>query len=162
MKYHHHGYVSSDPRVQTPAGVGIDRPEDLPEQVDVLIIGAGPAGMIAAAQLSQFPGITTRIVERRAGRLEIGLADGMQKRSLETFEAFGFAQQLMAEACHITETIFWKPDPDKPENIRRVSRVDPLSSARRGAPTKEHHLLARREHVPAAVRGRRTRDPACV
>src|SRR5690606_2459913 len=124
MKYHHHGYVSSDPRGQPPAGAGIDPPEDLPEQVDVLIIGAGPAGMIAAAQLSQFPGITTRIVERRAGRLEIGLADGMQKRSLETFEAFGFAQQLMAEACHITETIFWKPDPERPENIVRASRVD--------------------------------------
>ncbi|CDM24510.1 2-polyprenyl-6-methoxyphenol hydroxylase [Castellaniella defragrans 65Phen] len=124
MKYHHHGYVSSDPRIQPPAGAGIDRPEDLPDQVDVLIVGAGPAGMIAAAQLSQFPGIVTRIVERRAGRLEIGLADGMQKRSIETFEAFGFAQQLIAEACQVTETAFWKPDPAQPENIVRVSRVD--------------------------------------
>lgn len=124
MKYHHHGYVSHDPRIQAPSGVGIDRPEELPEQVDVLIIGAGPAGMIAAAELSQFPGITTRIVDRRSGRLEIGLADGMQKRSIETFEAFGFAEQLMAEACHVTETIFWKPDPEKLENIVRVSRLD--------------------------------------
>lgn len=124
MKYHHHGYVSHDPRIQTPSGVGINRPQELPDQVDVLIIGAGPAGMIAAAQLSQFPNITTRIVDRRSGRLEIGLADGMQKRSIETFEAFGFAEQLMAEACHIAETIFWKPDPDEPKNIIRVSRVD--------------------------------------
>ncbi len=124
MKYHHHGYVSHDPRIQTAAGAGIDRPEDLPDEVDVLIIGAGPAGMIAAAQLSQFPGVVTRIVDRRPSRLEIGLADGMQKRSLETFEAFGFAQQLMAEACHVTETIFWKPDPANPANIVRVSRVD--------------------------------------
>jgi len=124
MKYHHHGYVSHDPRIQTAAGAGIDRPEDLPDEVDVLIIGAGPAGMIAAAQLSQFPGVVTRIVDRRPHRLEIGLADGMQKRSLETFEAFGFAQQLMAEACHVTETIFWKPDPANPANIVRVSRVD--------------------------------------
>jgi phenol 2-monooxygenase len=124
LKYHHHGYVSSDPRIQTPAGVGINRPEELPEQVDVLIVGAGPAGMIAAAQLSQFPGIVTRIVERRAGRLEIGLADGMQKRSIETFEAFGFAQQLIAEACQVTETAFWKPDPKQPKNIMRLSRVD--------------------------------------
>lgn len=124
MKYHHHGYVSHDPRIQTPSGTGIDRPQDLPEQVDVLIIGAGPAGMIAAAELSQFSGITTRIVDRRPSRLEIGLADGMQKRSIETFEAFGFADQLMAEACHVTETIFWKPDPKNPDNIIRISRVD--------------------------------------
>ncbi|MBV2182258.1 MAG: FAD-dependent monooxygenase [Castellaniella sp.] len=124
MKYHHHGYVSCDPRIQDPAGVGIGRPDDLPDEVDILIVGAGPAGMIAAAQLSQFPNIVTRIVDRRPGRLEIGLADGMQKRSIETFEAFGFAQELMAEACHVTETAFWKPDPRKPENIVRVSRVD--------------------------------------
>ncbi|MER1968230.1 FAD-dependent monooxygenase [Castellaniella sp. GW247-6E4] len=124
MKYHHHGYVSHDPRIQPAAGAGIDRPEDPPDRVDVLIVGAGPAGMIAAAQLSQFPGVVTRIVDRRSSRLEIGLADGMQKRSLETFEAFGFARRLMAEACHVTETLFWKPDPDNPANIVRVSRVD--------------------------------------
>jgi phenol 2-monooxygenase len=123
MKYHHHGYVSYDPRIQEPAGVGIDRPAELPEYVDVLIVGAGPAGMIAAAQLSQFPEINTRIVERRAGRLEIGLADGMQKRSIETFEAFGFADELTAEACRITETVFWKPDPNAPSRIVRASRL---------------------------------------
>ena len=67
MHFHHHGYVSGDPRVQPAAGVGIDRPTQLPDEVDVLIVGTGPAGMLAAAQLSQFPGVTTRIVERRAG-----------------------------------------------------------------------------------------------
>lgn len=123
MKYHHHGYVSHDPRIQAPAGAGIDRPEDLPDRVDVLIVGAGPAGMITAAQLSQFPGIVTRIVDRRAGRLEVGLADGLQPRSIETFEAFGFAQRLIDEACRVTETVFWKTDPENPADIVRVSRV---------------------------------------
>ena len=72
MKFHHQGYVSGDPRIQPARGCGLDRPADLPEQVDVLIVGAGPAGMIAAAQLAQFPDITTRIVDRRAGREAIG------------------------------------------------------------------------------------------
>lgn len=85
MKFHHQGYVSGDPRIQPARGCGLDRPADLPEQVDVLIVGAGPAGMIAAAQLAQFPDITTRIVDRRAGRLEVGQADGIQPRSVETF-----------------------------------------------------------------------------
>ena len=67
MQFHHHGYVSGDPRVQPAAGVGLDRPDELPDEVDVLIVGAGPAGMIAAAQLSQFPEVTTRIVDRRDG-----------------------------------------------------------------------------------------------
>ena len=32
--------------------------------MDVLIVGSGPAGMLLAAQMSQFPGVTTRIIER--------------------------------------------------------------------------------------------------
>lgn len=121
MQFHHHGYVSGDPRMQPAAGVGIDRPEELPDEVDVLIVGTGPAGMITAAQLSQFPDITTRIVERRGGRLAIGQADGIQARSVETFQAFGFAEQIIAEAYHITEMAFWQPDPQDPSKIVRGS-----------------------------------------
>ena len=114
MQFHHHGYVSGDPRIQPAAGVGINRPEELPDEVDVLIVGSGPAGMLAAAQLSQFPDITTRIVERRGGRLAIGQADGIQARSVETFQAFGFAEEITAEAYRITEMAFWKPSPENP------------------------------------------------
>ncbi|GAA1347138.1 FAD-dependent monooxygenase [Arthrobacter roseus] len=123
MQFHHHGYVSGDPRVQPAAGVGIDRPEELPNEVDVLIVGSGPAGMLTAAQLSQFPGITTRIVERRENRLEIGQADGIQARSVETFQAFGFAERITAEAYWITEMAFWRPDTENPTNIIRGGRA---------------------------------------
>ncbi|WP_459385534.1 FAD-binding monooxygenase [Arthrobacter humicola] len=123
MHFHHHGYVSGDPRVQPAAGAGIDRPMQLPDEVDVLIVGSGPAGMLAAAQLSQFPGVTTRIVERRPGRLAIGQADGIQARSVETFQAFGFAERIIAEAYRITEMAFWKPDPADPSNIVRSART---------------------------------------
>ena len=123
MQFHHHGYVSTDPRIQDAAGVGIDRPDELPENVDVLIVGTGPAGMITAAQLSQFPGITTRIVERRGARLPIGQADGIQARSVETFQAFGFAERIIAEAYRITEMAFWKPDPSDPSRIIRTARA---------------------------------------
>jgi phenol 2-monooxygenase len=123
VQFHHQGYVSGDPRIQPADGVGVDRPEELPELVDVLIVGTGPAGMITAAQLSQFPGITTRIVERRAGRLAIGQADGIQARSVETFDAFGFAERITAEAYRITEMAFWKPDPNDPSKIVRAART---------------------------------------
>ena len=123
MQFHHHGYVSGDPRVQPAAGVGINRPDELPDEVDVLIVGTGPAGMITAAQLSQFPNITTRIVERRPGRLAIGQADGIQARSVETFQAFGFAERITAEAYRITEMAFWKPDAQDPSKIVRGSRA---------------------------------------
>ncbi|WP_354179557.1 FAD-binding monooxygenase [Arthrobacter sp. UYP6] len=123
MQFHHHGYVSGDPRIQPAAGVGINRPEDLPDEVDVLIVGSGPAGMLTAAQLSQFPNITTRIVERRDGRLAIGQADGIQARSVETFQAFGFAEEITAEAYRITEMCFWRPDPEDPSRIIRSGRA---------------------------------------
>ncbi|HEU4668007.1 MAG TPA: FAD-binding monooxygenase, partial [Arthrobacter sp.] len=123
MQFHHHGYVSGDPRVKPAAGVGINRPAELPDEVDVLIVGTGPAGMLAAAQLSQFPNVTTRIVERREGRLPIGQADGIQARSVETFQAFGFAERIIAEAYRITEMAFWKPDPADHSRIVRAARA---------------------------------------
>lgn len=121
MQFHHFGYVSTDPRVQPAAGHGIDRSPELPDEMDVLIVGSGPAGIITAAQLSQFPSVNTRIIERRPERLAIGQADGIQARTVESFQAFGFAPQIIQEAYQITETAFWKPDPENPKNIIRTA-----------------------------------------
>ena len=90
----------------------------------MLIVGAGPAGMLLAAQLSQYPAISTRLIERRPGRLEIGQADGIQARSVETFQAFGFAERIVAEAFHLTSMNFWGPDPANPSEIVRTQRTD--------------------------------------
>ena len=138
MQFHHHGYVSTDPRVQPAAGTGLDRPDELPDEVDVLIVGTGPAGMITAAQLAQFPDVTTRIVERRPGRLAIGQADGIQARSVETFQAFGFAESIIAEAYRITEMAFWKPDPT---DARRIHRIIWDETARLERAKRGHHRL---------------------
>ncbi|MFE6995584.1 FAD-dependent monooxygenase [Microbacterium sp. NPDC057659] len=124
MQFHHHGYVSGDPRVLPASGTGIDRPADLPDEVDVLIVGSGPAGMLLAAQMSQYPDVVTRIIEKREGRLVLGQADGIQPRSVETFQAFGFAERIVAEAYNIGWMNFWGPDPENPENIIRTSRTE--------------------------------------
>jgi len=124
MQFHHHGYVSGDPRISPASGSGIDRPSRIPDEIDVLIVGSGPAGMLLAAQLSQFADLTTRIVERREGRLELGQADGIQPRSVETFQAFGFAERITAEAYNIGWMNFWGPDPADPSRIVRTSRTE--------------------------------------
>lgn len=124
MQFHHHGYVSGEPRVQDAAGTGIDRLTELPDEMDVLIVGSGPAGMLLAAQMSQFPAVTTRIIERRDGRLVLGQADGIQPRSVETFQAFGFAERIVAEAYNIAYMNFWSPDPKNPDTIIRTARTE--------------------------------------
>ena len=92
--------------------------DSLPDEVDVLIVGCGPAGLTLAAQLAAFPDIKTRIVEQKSGPLLLGQADGIACRTMEMFEAFGFSERVLKEAYWINETTFWKPD----DNARRQHR----------------------------------------
>lgn len=123
MQYHHRGYVNGDPRIAPAAGYGINRPSDLPDKMDVLIVGTGPAAVVVMAQLSRFPSINVRAIEQRPERLSVGQADGIQARSVETFQAFGFATEVVDEAYRNVEMCFWKPDQDDPTRIVRVSRA---------------------------------------
>lgn len=123
MQFHHYGYTSGDPRNKPEEGTGINRPPELPDEMDILIVDSGPAGMLLAAQLSQYPSITTRLIERRDGRLVIGHADGIQARSVETFQAFGFAERITTEAYQIREMNFWVPSKLDPTMIERSQRT---------------------------------------
>src|SRR5262252_4864911 len=108
----------------TPATPGAEkRTPDLPATVDVLIIGSGPAGIVLAAQLSDFPAINTRLVERRNGPLQLGQADGVACRTVEMFQAFGLSAKLIREAYWVNETVFWRPSPDDRSRIVRTGRV---------------------------------------
>jgi choline dehydrogenase-like flavoprotein len=52
----------------------------LPEsKCDVLIVGAGPAGMMMAAWMARC-GINARIVDKRGSKIYAGQADGLQIR----------------------------------------------------------------------------------
>ncbi len=125
MQFHLNGFRPGDPDVSEAdachqAARAVDR---LPEQVDVLIVGCGPAGLTLAAQLAAFPDITTRIVEQKSERLLLGQADGIACRTMEMFEAFGFADRLMKEAYWVNEFAFWRPDETHRETIVRGSRI---------------------------------------
>jgi phenol 2-monooxygenase len=123
MQFYLNGYAPGDPDIRE-AAPGIEqRPAGLPEMVDVLIIGSGPAGAVLAAQLSSFPGISTRLVERRDGPLQVGQADGIACRTVEMFEAFGLGQKLVREAYWVNETVFWRPSPDDRSRITRTGRI---------------------------------------
>jgi phenol 2-monooxygenase len=100
-----------------------ERPEGLPEEVDVLIVGCGPAGLVLAAQLAGFPDISTMVIDRRDGPLEVGQADGVACRTVEMFEAFGLADRLVAEGYWVNEVSFWRPDPEDRTRITRTGRI---------------------------------------
>ena len=123
VQIHVRGYESRDPRIKPPAGHGVGRPSELPDEMDVLVVGTGPAALVVLAQLSRFPSVAVRAIERRPGRLDVGQADGIQARSVETFQAFGFANEVIEEAYRNVEMCFWKPSPEDPSNIVRASRA---------------------------------------
>ncbi|TFV66959.1 UNVERIFIED_ORG: 3-hydroxybenzoate 4-monooxygenase [Bacillus sp. AZ43] len=123
MQFYLDGYRPGDPFVADPDPAVTARAEGLPDEVDVLIVGCGPAGMVLAAQLAQFPDIRTAIVDRRSGPLAVGQADGVACRTVEMFEAFGLADQLVAEAYWVNEVSFWRPDPAERGRITRTGRV---------------------------------------
>ena len=123
MQYHLNGYRTGDPFVHDPHPSVAERPGGLPDEVDVLIIGCGPAGLVLAAQLASFPDIRTAIVDRKDGPLEVGQADGVACRTVEMFEAFGLGRRLINEAYWVNEVSFWRPDPEDRTRITRTGRV---------------------------------------
>ncbi|KAF7591615.1 hypothetical protein BBP40_001315 [Aspergillus hancockii] len=75
-------------------------------QVDVLILGAGPAGLMAAAWMAQ-TGIRTLLVEQRPHGTQNGRADGLESRTLEILDSFGLADKIWGEANHTVEIALW-------------------------------------------------------
>jgi phenol 2-monooxygenase len=126
MQFHLNGYRTGDPdlfEASEHAQVAQAESGSLPTEVDVLIVGCGPAGLTLAAQLSAFPTIATCIVEQRAGPLELGQADGVACRTMEMFNAFGFADRVLREAYWVNETTFWKPADEPGAGIVRSGRI---------------------------------------
>lgn len=65
-------------------------------QPTVLIVGAGPTGLMAACQLARF-GIPFRIIEQHTGPTAQSRALVIQARSLEIFAQMGIAKRAVAE-----------------------------------------------------------------
>ena len=123
MQFHLDGFRPGDPHVADASDLAAPHTDAAPAQVDVLIVGCGPAGLTLAAQLSAFADISTCIVEQKDGPLQLGQADGIACRTMEMFEAFNFCERVMKEACWINEVTFWKPDEKQPQHIVRHGRV---------------------------------------
>ena len=155
MQFHLNGFKPGDPDV-LPAAQGLRRAGDqLPATVDVLIAGSGPAGLCLAAQLARVPQIRTMLVEPKLGPMEKGQADGISVRSMEMFQAFGFAEKIMRESVWINETTFWAPGADTSEASQGRSQDDFTPSGGGGGhlpqPGGTLRRVARVQDVPDGI-----------
>tara|TARA_R110002110_G_scaffold3754_1_gene19490 strand:+ start:9550 stop:11478 length:1929 start_codon:yes stop_codon:yes gene_type:complete len=125
MQYHLNGFKPGNYQVVDSARKPPEPPPamDLPKEVDVLIVGCGPAGLALARQLSEFTDIHTCIVEQKAGPLWFGQADGISCRTMEIMEAFNSSAILVKETYQLHQNAFWEPDQKKPRNITRTQKV---------------------------------------
>lgn len=84
----------------------------IPEsKVDVLILGAGPAGVMCANGLAK-AGVNVRIIDKRPGNLAAGQADGIQPRTIEVLQSYGLADALISQAAQLHMAAFYNPAPN--------------------------------------------------
>ena len=140
MQYHLNGFKPGNYQIPDEAREPPPIPPvvDLPEKVDVLIVGCGPAGLAMARQLAEFTDITTCIVDQEPGPLLFGRADGISCRTIEIMEAFNSSEMVVKETYQLKQNAFWEPDEAHPENIKRTHKI---ADARLGLSEFTHGIV---------------------
>ncbi|NLT26116.1 MAG: monooxygenase [Microbacteriaceae bacterium] len=97
-------------------------------QSDVIVVGAGPIGLVAALLIAD-AGIRTTVVERALAPSDLPRAISLQDESLRTFEQLGIAEALKAESLLDTGSRYFGLDD------RLLAEAKPVPS-RIGQPAK--------------------------
>src|SRR5258708_19072367 len=82
---------------------------------DVLLVGAGPTGLMLANQLAR-RGVRIRIIDRHAGPARESRALGVQARTLEIYSHLGIADRAVALGKKADGAVLWAEG-------RRAARV---------------------------------------
>ncbi|KAJ5948477.1 hypothetical protein N7454_001784 [Penicillium verhagenii] len=85
----------------------------------VVVVGAGPSGLMLASNLARF-GIDVVILDDRPDKTSTGKADGMQPKTIETFKQMRLAEPLLKNAARVYDISFWQSTADEP--LRRTGR----------------------------------------
>ncbi|MFJ8046519.1 FAD-dependent monooxygenase [Streptomyces luteogriseus] len=88
---------------------------------DVLIVGAGPVGLTAAAELRR-QGVTCRIIDRLPARLPYAKAVGVQPRTLEVWDRMGMVRAALEAAVPLRGQLTYA---DGVEQARFEMRLPP-------------------------------------
>ncbi|DAA74561.1 TPA_exp: putative Phenol hydroxylase [Trichophyton benhamiae CBS 112371] len=144
--YQDTGYRHHDPNVMPSLAPPLPRyaPEPVAEEdrYEVVIAGAGPAGMLLKLLLSRF-GLGDKSVlciESRDTILRAGQADGIQPRTMEVLKSLGLMHEISTDGCPVWEVAFWNPVQQKggegelntgSRGIERTAIVDDVALAAR-------------------------------
>ncbi|KAK8009223.1 hypothetical protein PG991_011774 [Apiospora marii] len=80
-----------------------------PPNYDIVIVGAGPVGLMLSTCLARW-GYTIKHIDNRAEPTPTGRADGIQPRSLELLRNMGLKSAIMAhKPARVYEVAFWDP-----------------------------------------------------
>lgn len=105
------------------------------QHVDIVICGSGSAGLCAAVWLARC-GVRCKVLEKRSGPLQVGQADGVQCRTVEVFDSFGIAEELLRESYHVIEVAFWASDDNG-----GIVRMDRTPDTKPGLSHQPHVIL---------------------
>lgn len=87
----------------------------------ILVVGAGPTGLVLALSLAQ-RGVPLRIIDDNAGPGEHSRATVVHSRTLEFYRQFGFADEVVAEGIKSPAIHLRRRDDGKPS--REIMRVN--------------------------------------
>ncbi|KAK4962966.1 hypothetical protein LTR10_000593 [Elasticomyces elasticus] len=89
------------------------------ERYDIVIVGAGPVGLLLSTCLARW-GYKIKHIDMRPVPTVTGRADGIQPRSLDLLRNMGLKRAIMAnEPAKVYEVAFWDPS-DKSKGIHRT------------------------------------------
>lgn len=105
-----------------------------PTATPVLIVGAGPAGLITAITLARY-GVRTLIVERRTKPAPYPRASGITIRTMELMRAFGVEERIREGDMNV-EAVGWMTDTlASPDGVEMPMGFPSLERAREVSPT---------------------------
>ncbi len=130
-----------------------------PDEVDVLVVGAGPCGLVAALTVAVY-GLDVLVIEQRAGESNLSRALVISTRGMELMRRFGLEEAVRADAADVdptalvTATLTASDGVVMPLGYPSDAEAAAVSPTRPSWTPQSHHeplLLSRLEAMPTAT-----------